>query len=74
MQFCPDQPYRGLGFQYRELAKIESKHALFMDAPSSYLDAMMDAWKEWAPGDARGSTDYANMYSIKTAVDQYLSI
>ena len=59
---------QGLGFVPDELNDIESRPALFNTAPRSYLDAMLSEWWEWAPGDGRGSTDYATLASLKSAV------
>ena len=38
--------------------------------PASYLSAMLSAWQQWAPGDARGSRDYATMEALSGAVDR----
>jgi len=31
---------------------------------------MLARWIQWAPGDARGSRDYATLEALRTAVDQ----
>ena len=41
---------------------------LSVDAPDSYLSAMMADWVQWAPGDDRGSKDYATITSLKSAL------
>ena len=43
---------------------------LLPDAPVSYLNTMLSSWLRWAPGDARGSRDYATIQNLKTAVDR----
>ena len=60
---------QGLGFAANELDNIYSKPKLLDDAPSSYLVEMLSQWGEWAPGDARGSTKYATLDSLRRAVD-----
>lgn len=61
---------QGLGFTYAELDAIEGKHALFIDAPNSYLEKMLTDWYEWYPGDERGSKGCATQEDIATAVDK----
>ena len=34
---------------------------------------MLDSWLQWAPGDDRGSRDYATVRSLSTAVDKALA-
>ena len=59
----------GLGFTPAELSTIEATPTLLPGAPVSYLSAMLSGWLQWAPGDARGSRDYATLQSLRTAVD-----
>jgi hypothetical protein len=59
-----------LGFLPRELRLIETSPAHFMGAPGSWFSAMLEAWLEWKPGDARGSTERASLESLKKAVDK----
>ena len=40
------------------------------DLLSNYLSAMLSDWLQWAPGDARGSSCYATLESLKDAVDK----
>ena len=61
---------QGLGFTADELSIIEATPTLFTSAPLSYLDAMLSDWQQWAPGDWRGSTDYATLASLKSAVNK----
>ena len=60
---------QGLGFTDDELSIIEAGPALFHAAPRSWLDAMLSDWQQWAPGDSRGSTGYATLASLKSAVN-----
>ena len=59
-----------LGFDTSELKIIESRPNLFANAPNSLLSAMLEEWLQWAPGDARGSQDFATLESLKKAVDK----
>lgn len=59
-----------LGFTLPELYSIEAMPKLFNSAPTSYLDYMLSSWLEWAPGDARGSTTFATLDALRTAVDK----
>ena len=61
---------QGLGFKANEISIIRAKPALYADAPRSYLDAMLEEWQQWAPGDARGSTCYATLDALRAAVDK----
>ena len=61
---------QGLGFTPNELSIIKARPALLMDAPTSYLDAMLAEWQQWAPGDARGSTGFATLDALRKAVDR----
>ena len=59
-----------LGFTLPELDNIEAMPKLFNSAPTSFLDYMLSSWVEWAPGDARGSTAFATLDALRTAVDK----
>ena len=61
---------QGLGFRAAELKNIEADPKNLINAPASYLYAMLDSWLQWAPGDDRGSRDYATVRSLSTAVDK----
>lgn len=61
---------QGLRFTEPELDTIEAAPRLFSGAPFSYLCAMLSNWLQRAPGDARGSTDYATLNSLRRAVDR----
>ena len=58
-----------LGFRQGELNLIESKPLLLQGAPGSWLRELLAKWVQWAPGDARGSTEYASLSALKRAVD-----
>ena len=60
---------QGLGFTADELAIIEATPTLLIGAPSSYLNAMLAQWQQWAPGDFRGSKGYATLDSLRRAQD-----
>ena len=61
---------QGLGFKANELANIKAKPTLLADAPRSYLNAMLEEWQQWAPGDDRGSTCYATLDALRAAVSK----
>ena len=60
----------GLGFLAAELNCIEADPKNLINAPASYLYAVLDSWLQWAPGDDRGSRDNATVRSLSTAVDK----
>ena len=57
-----------LGFRRGELQNIASKPYLFCGAPESYLSDMLSEWLEWAPGDSRGSTQFATLQMLESAL------
>ena len=57
-----------LGFCQGELDTIASKPNIQQQAPVSWLSAMLAEWLEWAPGDERGSQNYAILSGLKSAV------
>lgn len=59
-----------LQFTLPELNAIQAAPAHHSTAPSSYMSDMLCKWLQWAPGDARGSTYYATLKSLKTAMDK----
>ena len=59
-----------LGFLPGEMDNIQSAPMNLTGAPQSYLSAMLALWLEWAPGDARGSTQYATLEALKKAVSE----
>ena len=59
-----------LGFTLNELDIIQGTPRLLIGGPASYMDAMFSDWLMWAPGDARDSTGYATLDSLRTAVDE----
>jgi hypothetical protein len=59
-----------LKFQQKELDVIQAKPLLQTTAPKSWLSALISEWMEWAPGDSRGSTNYANLEDLKSAVSK----
>ena len=60
---------QGLCFTDQELHNIEGTSLLLSGAPFSYLRAMLSSWLQRAPGDVRGSTDYATRDALRRAVD-----
>jgi hypothetical protein len=61
---------QGLGFNSHELNAIQNQPLLIPTAPTSYLNEMLSSWQQWAPGDYRGSTSYATLESLRTAVNR----
>ena len=58
-----------LGFSSGELKDIEARPLLQTGAPTSWLSAMLEQWLQWAPGDSRGSTSFATLKALKTALN-----
>ena len=59
-----------IGFSSLRLQNIRDMPSLFNSAPSSYLRQMLCEWQQWAPGDARGSSSYATLEALVSAVDR----
>ena len=59
-----------LGFQQGELNTIQSNPMLLTQGPHGFLNEMLSKWYQWAPGDARGSEDFATLEALKHAVSQ----
>ena len=59
-----------LGFRINELSEIQSRPILFAGAPRSWLQMLLAEWLKWIPGDTRGSTEYASLSALKSAVDK----
>ena len=43
---------------------------LLVQGVSGYLNEMLSMWYQWAPGDGRGSEDFATLGALKSAVSQ----
>ena len=59
-----------LGFLPGELRNIEARPNLTPGAPKSWLGVMLEEWIQWAPSDSRGSTSFANMDDLKSALKE----
>ena len=59
-----------LGFHDDELHIIAAMPSLFHEGTGGYLREMLSNFLEWAPGDQRGSKQYATLEALKTAVDK----
>ena len=59
-----------LEFQQGELDIIESKPMLLVQGPLGYLNEMLSEWYQWAPGDGRGSKDFATLEALTNAMRQ----
>ena len=57
-----------LRFKQQELKTIQAESHLLNEAPESWLSAMLDQWLDWAPGDYRGSTNFATLEDLKVAL------
>ena len=57
-----------LGFFQEELDRIQRTPTLLNQGPSSYLSEVLSQWLQWAPGDGRGSTDFAKLSALKLAL------
>ena len=59
-----------LGFLPFELDVIQAGPFLLATAPRSWLSTMLAQWLQWAPGDSRGSTNFATLENLKHALYQ----
>ena len=57
-----------LGFTTDELDNIQASPMLMSGAPKSWLHRMLSEWLEWAPGDRRGSMDFATLEGLRDAL------
>ena len=57
-----------LGFLCTELDNIQERPLLLSKAPASWLSAMLSEWVQWASGDGRGSTSFATLEGLKSAL------
>ena len=57
-----------LSFTPQELTCIESRPLLLATSPHSWLSEMLTQWLQWAPGDRRGSKDFATLEGLKDAL------
>ena len=66
--------WRGIGERLRftpdELDNIEARPLLLQRAPTSWLREMLAEWLQWAPGDSRGSRDFATLEALKSALSE----
>ena len=60
----------GLRFTPYELDNIEVRPLLQQRAPTSLLSAMLAECLQWAPGDIRGSKDFATLEALKFALSE----
>ena len=60
----------GLRFKPYEIENIQSDPLKLCGAPGSYLGAVLSTWMLWAPGDARGSKEFATLERLKEVVDR----
>ena len=59
-----------LHFTQGELNNIQTNVLLSTGSPTSWLGAMLTQWLEWAPGDIRGSNDFATLETLRNALRQ----
>ena len=59
-----------LGFEQGELNNIQSNPILLPGSPVSWLTTMLCQWLEWAPGDGRGSANFATFEELKRGLRQ----
>lgn len=64
-----DDIAKGLKFKGYEIGNIRADPMKLINAPGSYLDAVLATWPLWAPGDKRGTEDNATLEALKSAVD-----
>ena len=59
-----------LEFLPGELDNIEARPNLSQGAPVSWFGATLESWLQWAPGDSRGSTNFATLEDLKDALSE----
>ena len=59
-----------LEFLPRELSNIEARPSLTSSAPLSWLGALLEEWIQRAPGDSRGSTNFATLEELKAVLKE----
>ena len=59
-----------LRFTHGELDNIQNNILLSTGSPGSWLSAMLSQWLQWAPGDGRGSTNFATLDALKDGLSQ----
>ena len=64
-----DDIAKGLKFKGSEINNIRADPTRLVNSPGSYLDAVLATWPCWAPGDKRGTEDYATLEALKRSVD-----
>ena len=57
-----------LKFHPGELDNIASRLDLQPIAPTSFLNALLEKWIEWAPSGYQGSSNFANLEDLKAAL------
>ena len=57
-----------LGFHQGELENIQALPSLISSAPQSWLNAMLENWLQWTPGDPRGSSRPPYIEDLKGAL------
>ena len=57
-----------LGFKEGEMDNIQSQPTLFIRGLEGYLSEMLSQWLQRAPGDGRGSKDFATKESLEAAI------
>ena len=59
-----------LGFSQEQLELIHSNPRLVKQVPQSYLEEVFCRWYQWAPGDHRGSEDFATLKALRYALSR----
>ena len=59
-----------MDFLPSELDNIEAQPNRIQGAPLSYFGAMLQEWIQWAPDDSRGSTNFANLEDLRSALNE----
>lgn len=57
-----------MGFSQGEIEIIQGNFTIATQGPPGFLRKMLGDYLHWAPGDARGSKDFATLESLKDAV------
>ena len=57
-----------LGFLPSELRNIQTSPLLLFNGPDGWLSTLLEKWLQWAPGDSRGSKNFATLENLKSAL------
>ena len=57
-----------LGFLPSEIRNIQASPLLLFNGSDGWLSTLIEKWLQWAPGDSRGSKNFATLENLKSAL------